>query len=406
MRNNSKKIDETKMFKEILTKFVVDEDPLLSMMKWMMEQLMKIESEMKVGAKKGEHNSDRKSYFSGYRPRRFDTRLGTVYLMIPKIRKGGYIPFFITERKRSEQALIAMVQEAYVNGVSTRKIERLAKELGIENISASQVSQINKGLDGQVKEFRNRPLQKEYPFVWVDALYEKTRDYDGKVVSTAIMIAYGVTLEGKREVLAIEPFINESYETWKNFFDRLKQRGVQKIALLVSDAHLGIQKAFKESFIGASWQRCKVHFMRNILAHIPHRAKEKFAARLKQIWLQNSKKEAYLIVQAIIDEYGNKFPEAIEVLQEGLEDSLQFYHFPQIDKRRISSTNVLERINKEIRRRSKVVSIFPSKKSYLRLIATYLMEYTEDWEIERSYIHPQKLQEVMEIYEVQLLKAA
>ena len=298
------------------------------------------------------------------------------------------------------------VQEAYVNGVSTRKIERLAKELGIENISASQVSQINKGLDEQVKEFRNRPLQKEYPFVWVDALYEKVRDYDGKVVSTAIMIAYGVNLKGKREVLAIEPFINESYETWKNFFNKLKNRGVAKISLLISDAHLGIQKAFKESFIGASWQRCKVHFMRNILAYIPHKAKEKFAAKLKQIWLQNSKKEAYLIARAIIDEYGKKFPEAIEVLQNGLEDSLQFYHFPQIDKRRISSTNVLERINKEIRRRSKVVSIFPSRESYLRLIATYLMEYTEDWEIERSYIHPQKLQEVMEIFEVQLQRAA
>jgi len=299
-----------------------------------------------------------------------------------------------------------MVKEAYVNGVSTRKIERLAKELGIENISASQVSQINKGLDEQVEEFRNRALQKEYPFVWVDALYEKVRNYEGRVVSTAIMIAYGVTLEGKREVLAIEPFINESYETWKNFFDKLKQRGVRKIALLVSDAHLGIQKAFKESFIGASWQRCKVHFMRNILTHVPPKAKEKFAAKLKQIWLQNSKKEAYLIIQSIIDEYGKKFPEAIAVLQEGVEDSLQFYHFPQIDKRRISSTNVLERINKEIRRRSKVISIFPSKESYLRLIATYLMEYTEDWEIERSYIHPQKLQEVMEIYEVQLQQKA
>ncbi|WP_187648023.1 IS256 family transposase [Nitrosophilus labii] len=387
-----------------MTQFVVDEDPLLSMMKWMMEQLMKIESEMKVGAKKGEHNSERKSYFSGYRPRRFDTRLGTVYLMIPKIRKGGYIPFFITEKRRSEQALISMVKEAYVNGISTRKIERLAKELGIENISASQVSQINKGLDEQVEEFRNRPLQKEYPNARVDALYEKVRDYEGRVVSTAIMIAYGVTLEGKREVLAIEPFINESYETWRNFFERLKERGLQKIALLISDVHLG-KKAFKESFIGASWQRCKVHFMRNILAHVPPKAKEKFAAKLKQIWLQNSKKEAYLIAQAIIDEYGKKFPEATQVLQNGLEDSLQFYHFPQIDKRRISSTNVLERINKEIRRRSKVVSVFPSRESYIRLITTYLMEYTEDWEIERSYIHPQKLQEVMEIYEAQL-KAA
>jgi transposase-like protein len=399
MRNDSE------IFRRILTGFVAEEDPLLSMMKWMMDQLMQIEAEQRVGAGKGEHSSERRSYFSGYRPRRFDTRLGTVYLMIPKIRKGGYIPFFITEKRRSEQALISMVKEAYVNGVSTRKIERLAKELGIENISASQVSQINKGLDEQVEEFRNRSLEKEYPFVWVDALYEKVRNYEGRVVSTAIMIAYGVTLEGRREVLAIEPFRAETTETWKAFFDKLKERGVEKIALLISDAHYGIQRAFKQTFIGASWQRCKVHFMRNILAHIPPKAKETFAAKLKQIWLQESKKDAMMIAQSIIEEFGKKFPEAIEVLQNGLEDSLQFYHFPQIDKRRISSTNVCERINKEIRRRSRVVSIFPSKESYLRLIATYLMEYTEDWEVERSYIRPEKLQEVMEIYEAQLRAA-
>jgi putative transposase len=397
---------DLKVFKEVLTRFVVEEDPLLSMLKWMMEQLMKIESEMKVEAKKGEHSSERKSYFSGYRPRRFDTRLGTIYLMIPKIRKGGYIPFFVTEKKRSEQALISMVKEAYVNGVSTRKIEKLAKELGIENISASQVSQINKGLDEQVKEFGNRPLQKEYPFVWVDAIYEKVRDYDGKVVSSAIMIAYGVTLEGKREILAVEPFSNESYETWKSFFGKLKDRGVEKIALLISDAHKGIQKAHKEAFMGSSRQRCKVHFMRNILAHIPHRVKKTFANKLKQIWLQADKDNAVLIANAIIDEYKDKFPEAIEVLTNGLEDSLQFYYFPQIDKRRISSTNILERINKEIRRRSKVISVFPSRKSYIRLIATYLMEYTQDWETDKNYIHPDKLQEVMEIYEKKAKEAA
>jgi transposase-like protein len=390
--------NDSKIFREILTGFIGDEDPLLSMLKWMMEQMMRIEAEQKVGAKKGEHSDERKSHFSGYRPRRFDTRLGTVYLMIPKIRKGGYIPFFITEKKRSEQALIAMVKEAYVNGVSTRKIERLAKEMGIENISASQVSQINKGLDEQVEVFRTRSLEKTYPFVWVDALYEKVRNPDGRVVSTAIMIAYGVTQEGRREILAVEPFRAETHATWKAFFDKLKARGVEEVALLISDAHTGIQSAFKESFLGGSWQRCKVHFMRNILAHIPPKSKEKFAARLKQIWLQESKKEAMMIAHSLITEYGQRFPEAIEVLEAGLEDSLQFYHFSQIDKRKISSTNVLERINKEIRRRSRVVSIFPSKASYLRLITTYLMEYTEDWEMERSYIKPDKLQEVMEIY--------
>jgi len=219
------------------------------------------------------------------------------------------------------------------------------------------------------------------------------------------MVAYGVTPEGNREVLAIEPFVAESAETWKSFFDKLRARGVEKIALLISDAHQGIQKAFKKSFLGSSWQRCKVHFMRNILAHVPHRAKERFAAWLKSIWLQECKEDALQMADMVIEEFGKRYPEAIDTLRNGLEDSLQFYHFPQIDKRRISSTNVLERINKEIRRRSKVVSVFPSSKSYLRLIATYLMEYTEDWESERSYIQPAKLQEVMEIHEAQLQAA-
>ena len=397
--------NDSEIFRRILTGFVAEEDPLLSMLKWMMEQLMQIEAEQKVGAQKGEHSNARQSYFSGYRPRRFDTRLGTVYLMIPKIRKGGYVPFFLTEKKRSEQALMAMVREAYVNGISTRKIERLAKEMGIENISASQVSQISKGLDEQVEAFCSRPLEKSYPFVWVDALYEKVRAADGRVVSTAIMIAYGVTEEGRRQILAVEPFRAETHATWKAFFDKLKARGLQEVALLVSDAHMGIQSALKESFLGASWQRCKVHFMRNIVAHIPPKSKERFAARLKQIWLQESKKEAMMIAQAIIQEFGQRYPEAIDVLEAGLEDSLQFYHFPQIDKRKISSTNVLERINKEVRRRSRIVSVFPSQASYIRLIGTYLMEYAEDWEMERSYISPDKQQEVMEIYEA-LLNAA
>jgi transposase-like protein len=218
----------------------------------------------------------------------------------------------------------------------------------------------------------------------------------------AIMIAYGVTEEGRRQILAVEPFRAETHATWKAFFDKLKARGLQEIALLVSDAHMGIQSALKESFLGASWQRCKVHFMRNIVAHIPPKSKERFAARLKQIWLQESKKEAMMIAQAIIQEFGQRYPEAIDVLEAGLEDSLQFYHFPQIDKRKISSTNVLERINKEVRRRARVVSGFPSQASYIRLIGTYLMEYAEDWEIERSYIRPDKLQEVMEIYEARL----
>lgn len=400
------KIDGKELFKRVLTDFITEEDPLLAMLRWMADQMMKIEAESKVGAAKNEHSDERKTHFSGYRPRRFDTRLGTVYLMVPKVRKGGYVPFFITEKKRSEQALLGMVQEAFINGVSTRKIERIAKSMGIKNISASQVSQINKGLNKQVEEFRNRPLDAEYPFVWVDAVYEKIRQEDRRVVSTAIMIAYGVNMEGRREVLAIEPFYSESNESWRAFFQKLKRRGLKKAALVVSDAHQGIQYAVKNELPGCSWQRCKVHFMRNILAYVSPKSKDIFAAKLKQIWLQPDLKSATLLAQMIIDEYGKTFPDAINCLEEGLEDSLQFYHYNNIDHRRISSTNVLERLNKETRRRSRVVGVFPSRESYLRLLTCYLMEYTEEWEVERSYIKPDKLKLVMQKSEELLQKAA
>ena len=399
------KIDEKELFKRVMTDFILEEDPMLAMLKWMTEKLMEAEAANKIGANKNEHNSNRTTHFSGYRPRRFDTRMGTMYLMVPKLRKGGYIPFFITEKKRAEQALISVVQEAYINGVSTRKIERIAKEMGIDGISASQVSQINKGLNEQVSAFRNRALQKEYPFIWVDALYEKIRS-NGRVISTAIMIAYGVGMDGKREVLAIEPFYNESNESWRVFFKKLKERGLKKCALVVSDAHQGIQNAVKNELTGCSWQRCKVHFMRNILAYVSPKSKELFASKLKQIWVQPDFKSAMAMSNLMVDEYSAKYPDAIRCLEDGLEDSLQFYHFDTIDHRRIASTNVLERLNREIRRRSRVVGVFPSRESYIRLLTCYLMEYTEEWEVERSYIQPQKLELVMIKREELLQKVA
>jgi len=397
-------IDERELFKSVMIGFMTQEDPMLAMLKWITEQLMQIEAETKAGANKNEHSKNRKTYFSGYRPRRFDTRMGTMYLMVPKLRKGGYVPFFVTAKKRSEEALISVIQEAYINGVSTRKIERLAKEMGIDGISASQVSQINKGLDEQVEAFRNRDLQEEYPFIYVDAIYEKIRS-NKRVISTAIMVAYGVRMDGKREVLAIEPFFSESNDSWRAFFKKLKQRGVKKCALVISDAHQGIQNAVKTEFTGTSWQRCKVHFMRNILAYVSPKSKALFWDRLKQIWLQKNYDDAQKQARLFIQEYENSYPEAIACLEEGLEDSLQFLNFDFIDHRRISSTNVLERLNKEIRRRSKVVGIFPSRDSYLRLLTSYLMKFTEEWEVERSYIQPHKLELVM-IKRQELLQSA
>jgi putative transposase len=385
-------VKNKKFFENLLLQFIGTEDPLYEMLKWLLHELMTIEATAKVGASKGKHSKDRKTYFSGTRLRRFDTRYGTVYLMVPKLRNGGYIPFFVTERKRSEQALIQVVHQAFINGVSTRKIERLARSLGIEGMSASQVSEINKGLDEQVDSFRNRPLDAEYPVIWVDALYEKIRD-NQRVVSTAILVVYGVNGDGKREILAVEPMYDESESTWSLVFEGLKSRGLETVWLVVSDAHRGIQNAVKKHFINATWQRCKVHFMRNIMARISHRHKDLFGGRLKQIWLQPDIESARRYALQLIEEFRDQYPDAIEILENGLEDSLQFYHFSYLDKRKVSSTNNLERLHREIRRRTRVVGIFPNRESYIRLVSCYLIEYTEDWISERSYLSKWSLEE-------------
>jgi len=367
----------TQFFHKKVAEFLFSDDPIFEMLKWLLSEFMKAESETLVGAEKNKHSKERRTYFSGYRTRRFDTRLGTFYLLVPKLRNGGYIPFFLQEKKRSETALISLVQEAYVNGVSTRKVEKLAKTLGIEGMSATQVSEITKGLNQEVSQWRNRPLETVYPVLWVDALYEKIRQ-DGRIISSAVLIIQGLSQAGKREILALEPMFEESEATWASVLDKLKARGLKDVWLIISDAHKGIQAAVRKSFLGSQWQRCKVHFMRNLLAHIPHREKKQFAEKLKQIWLQPDLDSARRLASVLIEEYENRFPEAIECLLEGLEDSLQFYHFPLFDKRKISSTNTLERLNREIRRRTRVVGIFPSRDAYIRLVTTYVLEYTED----------------------------
>jgi transposase-like protein len=383
------------LFRKVQLGFITEQDPVLAMLEWVAQMMMLIEAESKVGAEKGKHTKDRKTYFSGARIRRMDTRLGTLYLYIPKLRKGGYIPFFITERKRSELALMTLIQEAFINGVSTRRIERLAKAIGIENISASQVSEITKGLEEQVTAFRTRPLEEEYPFLWIDALYDKVRIED-RVVSLALMIAHGVNTAGEREILAIEPMFDETEDSWRAFFRTLKGRGMKRLSLCISDAHAGIQAAVRKEWLGTSWQRCKVHFMRNILAKVPHKEKARFAERLKQIWMQPDKRSAKRMAALLVEEYEKRFPEAIHCLEEGLEDSLQFYHFPEIDKKRISSTNVVERIVREIRRRSRVIDVFPTVDSYVRLVTCYLVEYSEDWGSDRSYIKQEKILAALE----------
>jgi transposase-like protein len=233
-----------------------------------------------------------------------------------------------------------------------------------------------------------------YPVLWVDALYEKVR-YGGRVVNMAIQIVCGINAQGRREVLAVEPMLEESKDTYQQLIEGLKARGLLTPSLVVTDAHKGLIAAIRTSSVGASWQRCKVHFMRNILAHIPHRDKAEYAGQLKEIWLAPSAEGARARAAALVEAYTAKYPKAIETLEDGLEDSLSFYAFPKLDARKIASTNMLERLNEEIRRRTRVVGIFPNPDSYLRLVTTFLMEFADDWSISRAYLSEESIRTLL-----------
>jgi len=385
------KTKHTEFFEKLLVGFCQEEDPIREMMEWMIHQLMEGEvSTLKTEVEKGKHSTQRKTHRNGYRVRRWDTRMGTIYLTIPKVRSGGYQPFFLVNRQRTETALMSVIQECWINGISTRKMMRVFQSFGIEDISASQVSQVSKELDVEVSKFRQATLSEVYPVVWIDALYEKIRD-NQKVTSKAIMVAMAINAQGQKEILAIEPMENESTDTWTLFFDRLKARGLKQIGLLVSDAHQGIQSALKSSLVGTSWQRCKVHFMRNVLARIPHKAKALIGRQISQIFTQENYAQAKQFAKEVITKFEAQYPEAMDVLTEGLEDALQFFHFEDLPFSRTSSTNHLERLNREIRRRSNVVGVFPSTDAFLRLIGSYLLEYQSDWATGKAYINTHRL---------------
>ena len=388
----------TEQLSAMLEDFKAQDDPLLGMMKYLLGRIMELEISQRTGSGKGEHNPERTGYRSGTRNRRLDTRLGTIDLEIPKLRKGGYVPFFMEKWQRSEQALVSVVVEAYRNGVSTRKIQHLAQSLGIRGISASEVSEMNRGLDGMVESFRTRSLESEYPVIWVDALYENIRE-DNRIEGKAVMVVKAVNLEGKPDIIAVEVMENESEDTYLALFNNLKARGVEKVWLCVSDAHKGLKAAIRKAWTGSSWQRCKVHFMRNILAHVPQRRKEEFASRLKLIWQAPDAETARKLKDDLAVQYGERFPKAIQCLEEGFEDSIQYYSFGLLDSRKISSTNTLERLNEEIRRRTRAVGIFPSMESYIRLVTSYLIEYIEDKLSGASYMKAETLKQQKELLE-------
>jgi transposase-like protein len=370
------RIDRTEFAGKLVEVARTAEDPIREIGEMVLNFVSEAEASARVGAEPYERTEERVTQRNGYRERRFDTRLGTLNLKIPKVREGGFVPSFIEHRKRSEQALISVIQEAVIQGVSTRKIEAVLAAFGIAGISAGQVSQLCSALDEKVRQFRERPLG-ESRYVWVDALYEKVRE-DERVESMAVVIATGVNPQGRREVLGFDVVPAETEEGWTQFFKSLKERGLQGVQLVISDAHKGLRGAARKQ-LKAEWQRCKVHFYRNVLVHVPKRSQAEVSEAMKAVFVQRDEKSAKAKAAELIQHFQGRFAKAMEIFEGGIEDVLSYLHYPQSHRTRISSTNPLERLNLEIRRRTRVIGIFPHRGSCLRLIGMLLVETHEDW---------------------------
>lgn len=351
----------------------------------LVEQIMAVEVEHLIGAGRHERTEDRTNHRNGSRDRRWDTRVGTLNLAIPKLRKGSYFPNFLEPRRRSEQAFVNVIQEAYVHGVSTRKVEDLVQAMGVENLSKSEVSRICATLDEQVDAFRNRELTRAYPYLWLDATHLKVRD-GGRVTSNAVVVAYALNDDGHREILGVDAGNSENEGFWLEFLRSLVARGLRGVQLVISDAHVGLQKAIRAVLTGASWQRCTVHFMRNVQAKVPKSAQAMVTAAVRTIFVQPDRTAADTQLDRVAETLKAKHREVSEMLWEAKEDILAHFEFPPSHWSKIRSTNLLERLNREITRRADVVGIFPNRAALLRLVGMVLVEQNDEWQAERRYL--------------------
>jgi transposase-like protein len=368
-----------------------DGDVLREGIRVLSQALMETEVAGLIGAERHERSGERTAYRNGSRTRTWDTRMGTIELAIPKVRPGSYFPSLLQPRRRAEHALLAVVQEAYVHGVSTRKVDDLVKALGVDGISKSEVSRICAELDTTVTAFRTRPLTGEHRYLWVDATYHKVR-VEGRVVSQATVVAIGVTTDGERQVLGLDVGPSEDRAFWTAFLRSLVKRGLKGVRLVISDAHEGLKQALSTVLSGTAWQRCRVHFMRNLLATVPHSAREAIAAIVRTIFAQPDHASALTQLRKIAEGLRSRFPRAAALLEDAAEDILAYRHLPVEHQRQLHSTNPLERLNKEIKRRSNVVGIFPNPAAVIRLVGAILLEQDDEWTVaERRYFSAESM---------------
>jgi len=367
-----------------------DADLLRQMIQHVAQRMMEMDAEGICAAAYGEHTPDRANSRNGYRERLWETRAGSVDLKIPKLRSGSYFPGFLEPRRTGEKALAAVIQEAYIQGVSTRSVDELVKAMGMTGISKSQVSRLCGEIDERVHAFLDRPIEGDWPYLWIDATYVKAREA-GRIVSKAVIIAVAVNTDGVREVLGMAVGPSEAEPFWTEFLRSLTRRGLRGVKLVISDAHEGL-KAAAAKVLAATWQRCKVHFLRNALAHAGKGQRQMVLAAINTAFAQDSFDSASQQWRVVADQLREKFPKLADLLDTAEADVLAYMSFPKAHRTQIHSTNPLERVNAEVKRRTDVVGIFPNENAVIRLVGALLLEQNDEWQLQRRYMQLEGLQ--------------
>jgi transposase-like protein len=394
-------MDNVNVVREVIER--AHPDQLRAMVKVMAEQLMSAEAAAICGAAYGEVSPERVNHRNGYRARAWDTRAGSVELAIPRLRHDSYYPTWLLEsRRRAERAMVTVVAEAYLLGVSTRRVEGLVQAMGINGISRSQVSELAKSLDQTVEEFRNRPLESDhYTYLWVDALYHRVRE-GGRIVNAATLIVVAVNADGHREIVGLDVVTGEDGASWTSFLRGLVARGLKGVRLVISDSHEGLKQAIAAVLVGAGWQRCRVHFIRNVMVRVPKSQQPMVATLIRSIFSQPDRQTAWEQQARVVEQLMRPAAQAAEMVADAAEDILAFANFPKEHWRQIWSNNPQERLNREVRRRTDVVGIFPNRAAVTRLVGAMLAEQNDEWTVARRYLSVESLSLAQQVSESEM----